>query len=257
MDMLEVRGNQSICRSNINAYSGISNQWKTNPHLHKWFNALGKQGQAMWYRNKQVGQPGKKREYGEVTGNTTSSSHAVASDLSHDDWVPLNIYIRRLGQEGLARNIAIRRVVDIVQSGHGIMKRGLWHVHDYTGFTLQSGTQNLQGFEVQSSKRLNTRNEMRAFLTQAQEQLTEQQQNQSIAMRQMNPANEMQVPDAPHMPSDAGPQLILPRAANKMLSDATAEVDGHWARERNQFSVIRIENKKTEKTDSIQTQYRL
>ena len=74
---------------------------------------------AEWYReqHKITG----KRKFDQITYNEATADNAVSRDLRGDDWVPDNIYVRRMALEGVTRAQALRDFAAKVQAGQATM----------------------------------------------------------------------------------------------------------------------------------------
>ncbi|CAK0828340.1 unnamed protein product, partial [Prorocentrum cordatum] len=146
MSLCVSRGTQQICDPDVKAYNSLVARWKGKPCLRKWWHGKSEADQAEWYRKQQAHVPGTKRKFDEMEVSETSARMAVKDDVKEDDWIPLNIYQRRVAMEGVSNPDAAQEFKRIVERGEGLWRAGQWHVHDYQGFKMHTGIREAQGY---------------------------------------------------------------------------------------------------------------
>ena len=81
-------------------------------------------------------------------------------DTKEDDWIPLNIYQRRMALEGVSRPDAAQEFKRICERGGGLWRAGQWHVHDYQDFKMQTGLNESQGYATTGTYNVKSREDL-------------------------------------------------------------------------------------------------
>ncbi len=200
------RGSQQICDPDVKAYNSLTQRWKGKPNLRKWWNSKSESEQAEWYRKQQAHIPGTKRQFDCMRVSETSFGHAVRDDVKEDDWIPLNIYQRRMALEGVSQADSAQEFKRICERGDGMWRSGQWHVHDYQGFKMVTGSRESQGYAVSGTYKISGREDLSKRMEECAAKLDSQARahDQSMSCLQVGPPR-----DAPNTqcPTNGGVSL--------------------------------------------------
>jgi hypothetical protein len=183
---LIVRGNLSICASDVNSYKNITDRWKSNPALRVWWKAQGDDGQAAWFKKQHTLDRGQKRHFDDVTYVENHSEEARRNRMEDDRYIPWWMFLRDGLVMGKSEAALRQEFSDTVNNPdiHCEFARGQWLIPRFEGLLVQSGSSVVDSSSSWRSAAVQSQSQLQGLVqtgrTLVQQQL--QQNSHSAAM---------------------------------------------------------------------------